>query len=204
MTILVRWARRDGSGDRWLLGGVVGGAVGGGEDQVGEKFVEGAAGILKIEIAGDAVEPAEIDEQRDFGPGFGGSGGEADGAEHAGDMGGAFFLDGGDARADAFVAAGPGAHGGFQSRELRVGAVVHEAGPAGGGFRGDHGFIEPVDFFSFPAVEHAAEKFFAILKVPVEAAFADAEVPGEQFDANGFNAFAGEAGERSSNPVVGL
>ena len=159
---------------------------------------------MEIEIAGDTVEPAEVDEERDFSPGLGGSWGEADGAEHAGDVRGAFFLDGGDAGRDAFVAAGPGAHGRFQTRQLLVSAVVHEAGPAGGGFRGDHGFIEPVDFFFFPAIEHAAEEFFAILKVPVEAAFADAEVAGEQFDAHGFNAFAGEARERSSNPVFGL
>src|SRR5277367_3758291 len=79
------------------------GTGGGGENQIREKLAEAAAGDLEFQIARGAVQPAEIDEQGDFGPGFRSFRREANVAQHAGNMGGAFFLDAGNARGDALV-----------------------------------------------------------------------------------------------------
>jgi len=82
--------------------------------------------------------------------------------------------------------------------------MVNEARPARSRFGRDHGFVDPLNFVFFPAVEHFREKLLAILKVPVKTAFADAQITGQQFDTHRLHAFAGKARERGSNPIVGL
>src|SRR5277367_3329861 len=180
------------------------GTGGGGENQIREKLAEAAAGDLEFEIARGAVQPAKIDEQRDFGPRFRSFRREANVAQHAGNIGGAFFLDAGNARGDAFVAASPCAQRGFASRAGKIGAMFNEARPTRGSQWSDDRVVEPRSFVALPTVQHLRQQLFAILKMPVEAALADAEIAREQFDAHGFNSLGGKARKRGANPIVGL
>src|SRR5271155_3501021 len=180
------------------------GARGGGENQIRKKLAEAAARDLEFEIARGAVQPAKIDEQRNFGPRFRSFGCEADVAQHAGNMRGAFFLDAGNARGHALVAASPCAQRGFATRAGKIGAMFDEARPARCGVRGDDRVVQPCSFVAFPTVQHLRQQLFAILKMPVEAALADAEIARQQFNAHGFNSLGGKARKRGANPIVGL
>src|SRR5271170_5942702 len=175
-----------------------------GKNQIREELAEAAAGNLEFEIARGAVQPAEIYEQRDFSPRFRRFRREANIAQHTGHVGGAFFLDAGDARGHAFVAASPRAQRSFPARAGKISAMLDEARPARRRVRRDDSIVEPGGFVAFPAVQHLRQQLFAILKMPVEAAFADAEVARQQFNAHGFDSLGGKARERSTNPIVGL
>src|SRR5271156_53771 len=174
------------------------------KNQIREELAEAAAGNLKFEIARGAVQPAEIHQQRNFGPGFRSFRREANIAQHTGHVGGAFFLDAGNARGYAFIAASPRAQRRFPLRAGKIGAMLDKARPARRGAWRDDSIVEPRGFVAFPAVQHLRQQLFAILKMPVEAAFADAEVARQQFNAHGFNSLGGKARERSTNPIVGL
>src|ERR1700722_9822385 len=82
--------------------------------------------------------------------------------------------------------------------------MFDESRPARRGVWTEYGLVEPGGFVAFPTVQHLRQQLFAILKMPVEAAFADAEVTRQQFDAHGFNSLGGKARKRGANPIVGL
>src|ERR1700722_16366584 len=70
--------------------------------------------------------------------------------------------------------------------------MFDESRPARRGVWTEYGLVEPGGFVAFPTVQHLRQQLFAILKMPVEAAFADAEVTRQQFDAHGFNSLGGK------------
>ena len=119
-------------------------------------------------------------------------------------MRGPFFLDAGNARGHAFVAASPSPQRCFPTRTRKISTMFDKPRPTRRGLRCDHDIVQPSGLVAFPAVQHLRQKLFAILKMPVETAFAYAEVAGEQFDAHGFNSLGGKARERGANPIVGL
>jgi len=172
---------------------------------LGEEFAEAGARETEFGVARGAIEPAEIDEEREFGPSVGGFGSEADFAENAGDIESAFLFDGADAARDAIVAAGPAAESGFKTAALRFCAALDEFCPArGGASLVARGFLKPSDFFALPIVEDGIEEILAVAEMPIEAAFADAEIAGEKLDADGFDAVLGETDGCGANPVLRL
>ena len=175
-----------------------------GKNQIGKKLAEPAAGSLEFKIARGPVQPSKIHKQRNFSPGFGGFRRKTDVAQNTRHVGGAFFLDAADARTHSFIAASPRAQRRFPPRARKIGAMFDEARPTRGGVRSDDRIVEPRGFVAFPAVQHLREQLLAILKMPVEAALAHAEIAREQFDAHGFNSLGGKAREGSTNPIIGL
>src|SRR5271156_424311 len=175
-----------------------------GKNQIGEELAEAAAGNLELEMARGAAQPAEIHQQGDLSPRFRSFRRETDVAQNAGDMRGAFFLDAGNARSHTIIAASPRAQRRFPPRAGKISAMLHEARPPRRSLRRDDCIVEPRSLVAFPAVQHLRQQLLAILKMPVEAAFADAEIPRQQFDAHGFNSLGGKARKRGANPVVGL
>src|SRR5208282_6160090 len=69
--------------------------------QIREELAKPAAGNLELTIARGTVQPAEIDQQRDFGPRFCSFRSETYVAQNAGHMRGAFYLDAGNSRGHA-------------------------------------------------------------------------------------------------------
>src|SRR5580658_7913173 len=82
--------------------------------------------------------------------------------------------------------------------------MFDEARPTRRSLRCGDRIVQPSSLVAFPAVQHLRQQLFAILKMPVEAAFADTEIARQQFDADGFNSLGGKARKRCANPVVGL
>ena len=82
--------------------------------------------------------------------------------------------------------------------------MFDETGPARSGAWSYNRRAQPFGFVAFPAFEHLREQFFAVLKMPVEAAFADAEVARQQFDAHRLDPFGGQPREGGADPVVRL
>src|ERR1700691_263268 len=119
-------------------------------------------------------------------------------------MRGAFFLDAGNARGHAFIATSPGAQRRFSPRAGKIGAMFDKALPPRRSLRCDNRIVQPSSLLSSPAVQPLRRQLFAILKMPVEAAFAHPEIARQQFDAHGFNSLGGKARKRGANPVVGL
>src|SRR5580693_1726090 len=174
------------------------------KNQIREELAKPAAGNLELQIARGAVQPAEIDEQRNFGPRFRRFRGETNVAQHAGNMRGTFFLDAGNARGHAFIAASPSPQSRFAARAGKIGAMFDKTRPPRRSLRRDNRIVQPRSLVAFPSVEHLRQQLFAVLKMPVETAFAHPEITRQQFDADGFNSLGGKARKRGANPVVGL
>src|SRR5580692_6272489 len=119
-------------------------------------------------------------------------------------MRGAFLLDPGNARGHAFIATSPGAQRRFSPRAGKIGAMFDEARPPRRSLRRDNRIVQPSNLVAFPAVQHPRQQLFAILKMPVEAAFAHPKIARQQFNAHGFDSLGGKARKRGANPIVGL
>jgi hypothetical protein len=174
------------------------------KNQIRKKLAKPAAGNLKLQVARGTVQPAEINEQRDLSPRFRRFRRKTNIAQHARYMCGAFFLDPRYTSSNTLVAASPRAQRRFPTRARKISAMLDEARPTRRSLRRDHRIIQPSDLVAFPTVQHFRQQLFAVLKMPIEAALADAQIARQQFDAHGLNSLVGKARERGANPIVGL
>jgi len=174
------------------------------KNQIREELAKPAPRNLKLQIACGAIQPSEIHQQGDLSPRVRRFRRETNVAQNAGHVRGAFFLDAGNARSYAFIAASPRAQRRLPPRARKISAMFDEARPPSRGLWCDHCIVQPSSLVAFPAVQHLRQQLFSILKMPVEAAFAHPKIARQQFNAHGFDSLGGKARKRGANPIVGL
>ncbi len=149
-----------------------------GEYQIREKFTETSTRQPKFTVAGGAIQPTRIDQADHFGPRVGCIAGEADFAEYVRDNADSALLDIGNASCHSLIAPRPCAKRNFFADSVRFGAALDESRPPSGCIRFFDFFRlfsgEPLRLGRLPRLEHLHKELVAIMKVPVEAAFADA------------------------------